>query len=255
MDREARDRQAEERARGLVDLVRPHLPVEGRTTGPADAWPLVGPGLIARQVGAIESIFGIRSQGRDSDPMVLMRSLYDHAVTFAWLAADPGEARQQCFVRSDAAQRLKADNDCRDIGVPMLDDETRAKYQRQVDTLPGEMPPLTERARQADDHWTDRIEVLQGADTTHSFRGFYAFAYRRYSSYEHASVWGLNPVTDELPDGRLRVHLEEHDPEEHGIYGMAGILFTFTLFIAAQTLGWPETNAVLEVFERTEHRD
>jgi hypothetical protein len=254
MDRSERDREAEARARGLVDLVRPHLPLEGRTTGPADAWPLVGPALIARQVGTVEGIFGIRPQGRDADPMVLLRSLYDHAVTFAWLAADPGKERHQCFLRSDAQQRLKADDDCRKIGIPMLGDEMRAKYQRQVDTLPAEMPPLAERAKQADGHWTERIEALRGPDTTHSYRGFYAFGYRRYSSYEHASVWGLNSVTVDLPEGRQRVQLEEHDPDEHGVYGTAGILLAFSLFIAAQTIGWPDTGAVEDVFERTASR-
>ena len=96
-----------------------------------------------------------------------------------------------------------------------------------------------------------KIEGLRGVDTTHSYRGLYAIAYRRHSAYDHASLMGLNPVLVDLHDGRARVQLEERDTEEHGIYGLAAVLFSFSLFISAQTLEWPETDAVHDVFERT----
>lgn len=251
MERDERDRQAGNRAEGLIDLVRPHLPIEVRVNGPADAWALVGPGLIGRQVGAMEAIFRLHPSGRDADSIVLLRSLYDHAVTFAWLAADPGKERHQRFLKSDSAARLRAADDCRKVGVEILLDEKRAEYERHVDQLPAEMPPLLDRATRADEHWTGRIEALRGADTTHSFRGLYAIAYRRYSSYDHASLWGLNPVVADLDDGRKRVQLEEREAEEHGVYGTACVLFSFSLFISAQTLGWPETDAIHKVFQHT----
>ena len=111
--------------------------------------------------------------------------------------------------------------------------------------------PQLDRATQADKHWTGRIEGLGGAGTTYSYRGLYAIAYRRYSSYDHASLWGLNPVVADLDGGRRRIRLEERDPEEHGAFGTASVLFGSSLFIAAQTLGWPETDAVHKVFEHT----
>jgi hypothetical protein len=249
MNYEEREDAAERRARALVDLVRPRLPVEVRVGGAADAWPLVGPGLIARQVGAVEAIFAIRPLEREADAIVMLRSLYDHSVTFAWLAADPGVDRHRCFLKSDSSARLKADDDCRKVGVPILLDEKRAEYQRQVDELPAVMPPLLDRAVDADEHWTGRIAGLRGADTTHSYRGLYAIAYRRHSAYDHASVMGLNAVTVDLPRGGQRVQLEERESESYGVFGLTTILFAFTLFIGAQTLGWPDRAAAEAAFE------
>jgi hypothetical protein len=171
------------------------------------------------------------------------------------LAADPGEERHQCFLKSDAIQRLKAADDCSKVGVKILPDAKRAEFQHQKDTLGAEMPPLADRAAQADDHWTGKIEGLRGAHQTHSYRGLYAIAYRRDSAIDHASLMGLNPVTVDLLDGSQRIQLEERDPHEHGVYGRAAVLLAFTLFISSQTLGWPETSRVHEVFERTAAAD
>jgi hypothetical protein len=137
----------------------------------------------------------------------------------------------------------------RNVGEPILTDEKRAEYQRHVDELPVAMPSLDQRAAAADRHWTDKIEALQGPDSTHSFRGLYAIAYRRQSALDHATLMGLNPVTVDLPDDRTRIQLEWRNPEMHGPFGLAVILFTFTLFISAATLDWPAADDVERAFE------
>lgn len=220
MSRRDREDRAERRAGALIDLVRPHMPIEVHVQGPADAWPLVGPSLLAREIGSLEAIFALRSLGREADPIVLLRGLYDHVVTFAWLAADPGEERHRRFLKSDSKARLAANDDCRKVGVPLLNDAKRAEYQRHVDELPKEMPRLSQRAEAADEHWTGNITGLNGAARTHSFRGLYAIAYRRHSAVDHASLMGLNEVTVDLSNGAKRIQLEERNPEMHGPYGL-----------------------------------
>ena len=94
------DNRAEQRGRNLIALVEPHLPVEVGPVGPADAWQPVGPSLISRQGGSLTSLLALRSLGGEADPLVLLRTLYEHAATFAWLAADPGEDRHRRFLKS-----------------------------------------------------------------------------------------------------------------------------------------------------------
>lgn len=243
------DNLAEQRGRNLIALVEAHLPVEVGPVGPANAWQLVGPSLIARQVGSLTALLALRSFGGEADPLVLLRTLYEHAVTFAWLAADPGEDRHQRFLKSDAVFRLGMDDDARKVGVELLDDLQRAEFRRQVEELPKEMPDLLRRAEAADGHWVGRIPALEDSLSTRSYRGLYAIAYRRHSAIAHPSLMGINTVTVDLPDGRRRVQLERRDPDMHGPFGLGSILFGFSLFISSSALGWPEQVAVEAAFE------
>jgi hypothetical protein len=90
---------------------------------------------------------------------------------------------------------------------------------------------------------------LAGSDTAKSFRGFYALAYRHESTITHATMLGLNLVTEDLPEGGRRVQLEKRDPDSHGPFGRATLMFGFSLLIAAEALpGWPSQAEVNAVF-------
>lgn len=244
-----RDNLAEQRARNLIALVEAHLPVEVGPVGHADAWELVGPSLISRQVGSLTALLGLRALGGEADPLVLLRTLYEHAVTFAWLAADPGADRHQRFLKSDAVSRLGMDDDARKVGVKLLDDLHRAKFQRQAEELPKEMPDLLQRAEAADGYWVGRLLALEDSSSTRSYRGLYAIAYRRHSAIAHPSLMGLNTVTVDLPGNRRRVQLERRDPDMRGPFGLGAILLAFSLFISSCTLNWPKQDAVKAAFE------
>jgi hypothetical protein len=74
------------RAAALIDLVEGSLEVEGDAGGPQTAWPMVGPALLAHAISSLRSIvFRLRPDEANSDASRLLRSLYDHVVTFAWL--------------------------------------------------------------------------------------------------------------------------------------------------------------------------
>jgi len=240
----------EGRARGLLEILQRELPVEGPDLPPQAGWPLVGPALIARQGGTLESILKLQPLGRSTDPLILVRSLYDHAATFAWLAAAPGPDRLERFLKSDAQARLDADNDCRKIGVPILTDQMRQRFEAQVAEYPKQMPALLQRAEGADGHWAAKLPGLRGAETTHSYRGFYAIAYRRQSAVEHASLMGLNNVVTDLPAGRKRVDLEGPSKDISNPLGNATILLAFSLYIAADQLDWATRDAVGSVFNK-----
>lgn len=249
MDQDERDEENERRNQKLIALVRRHLPMDVRVTGPGDAWQLVGPALLARQVGSLEALFALRPLDRQADGFVLLRTLYEHAVTFAWFAADPGADRHSRLLKSDAVARLDADADIAKLGVSMLTVEERAKFESQRDRLPKQMPDLSQRAEAADSHWAGRVEYLKESSSTHSYRGLYATAYRHHSAIAHPSLMSLNFVTVDLPDGVVRIRLEERDPDMNGPLGLGVILFAFSLYIGGQTLGWPEAEEIDAAFD------
>ena len=255
--REQREDQSEAHARGLIDLIKPQFPVDLPPLGSADAWQLTGPGLIARQVGSLEAIFYLRSLEREADPAILSRALYEHAVTFAWLAADPGAQRHQRFVKSDLLRRLEIDDDCRQLthdGVPVeiMNTAERRGFAQQLTNLPEgtkRMPDLIDMATAADEHWTEILEPLTGSATVKSYRGFYGLTYRHESSIAHATSLGLNPVWVVLVDGGRRVQLEERREDSQGPFGRAALIFGFTVMIAGESLsGWPGVKEVEAVF-------
>lgn len=230
-------------------LVDAHLPLEVGPLGLAELWQLVGPALLARQADSLAALLDLRRQRGEADPIVALRTLYEHAVTFAWLAAEPGEERLGRFVKSDAASRLAMDDDARKVGVPILDPDQHARFERQVAELPKAMPDLLQRAEGADRHWADRIPGLEASSTVRSFRGLYAMAYRRHSAVAHPSLMGLNSVVADLPEGRRRVERGRRDQDMHGPFGLGVVLMALSLLIAGSSVGWPEAHEVEVPFE------
>ena len=131
--------------------------------------------------GTLEAILQLRPLRRYADGVALSRALFEHAVTFAWLAAGTGAERQRQFAKSDAVARLRIDNDCRALGHPVLTPEMRAWHEATRDSLEREMPSLVKRAEQADEAWAGKISGLHTGAPLQSFRGFYALMYRNHS--------------------------------------------------------------------------
>lgn len=243
-----RDQRIERRGRELVELVSRRLPQEIEVTGDADAWPAVSLSLLSRMAGTVEAILDLEPRGREADAATLARSLYEHAVHFAWLAAEPTASRLQEWGRYDIEQRLKADTDMRRYGQPLFTDETRAELEARFTRLVGKNLILEQLANAADRFWTPRIPGLV-ARSTFSFAGLYASLYRFYSATAHPTMLGLNRVTDDINLTRKRIRLER-EYQGAGPYGMATVVFGLALQVAARTLGWPSPQEIEAVFER-----
>ena len=187
--------------------------------------------------------------GQSVDAATLGRSLYEHVVHFAWLAADPSAARLQEWRKTDLVQRLKADNDARSVGVPLFDDQARAQLQAQVEAMTGNDLILANLAIAADKHWAGKLPGMGTHRQTSSFKGMYAVLYRNYSGTAHPSYVGLNHVVEDVTDTRKRVIVEKR-PEGRGPVGMATVVYALGLYVAAQSLGWPDANRVTAAFDR-----
>lgn len=83
------------------------------------------------------SVLALQKEGRDADAATLARSLYEHAVHFAWLAADPSLERIEEWRKEDLTARLKADADMRRHGHQIFTDERREEFLAKVATMVG----------------------------------------------------------------------------------------------------------------------
>jgi hypothetical protein len=231
------------RATRLTALVRSHLPI--RVPSAASEWEILAPALLARMTASVEAIVQLRPLGRTADEIVLGRSLYDHATTFAWLAADPA-GRPDRFLHTDAVERLKLGNHTEELGIQMLEAETREHFESVRDAGAEEMPSLLQRARDADADWGEKLPEHSSAAFM-SYVGQYASFYRHHSGFEHASTLGLLAFATLQPDGSRLVGMQEE--EDDALLGGALIVYAWSLFIAAERLGWPtEEEVVAEVW-------
>src|ERR1700737_495238 len=110
----------------------------------------------------------------------MTRSLYEHAVHFAWLAADPSHASIERWRKDDLVQRLKADDDATAHGVAMLTPANRASFEQQVKAMSGAPLVLADLAIAADKHWAGKLKGLQKHNQLVSLSGLYSLLYRSY---------------------------------------------------------------------------
>lgn len=243
------DELIQRRGRELVALVASELPRDFDT---ADRWPAIGVALLSRMTTTLASVLDLQSGKLEADAATLVRSLYEHAVHFAWLAGDPTLERLDHWRKNDLHARLKADDDARAHGLEMLRPERRALFETQFDAITGAVPlNLADLAIAADKRWDGRVRGMGKHTEALSLSGWYAVLYRGYSAMAHPSERGLNRVAEELAPGRLRIDLEVPASGRTGPYGMATFVYGVALYIAAEALSWPDASAVSTIFDRT----
>jgi hypothetical protein len=131
----------------------------------------------------------------------------------------------------------------------LLDDDQRARLEREEKELEGGRLVLTTVVEEADRYWTGRLPGMEGEGEVKSWRGFYAIVYRNYSGFAHPTVRGLSKVVDDLDETRRRVRLES-PYDGAGPYGIASVIFGLGLLVAAEALGWPNGSEIEQVVER-----
>ena len=244
-----RDSSVQGRGRELIGLVSDRLPREFDSTVIADRWPLIGSALLSRMTTTLATVLDLQPARREADSSTLTRSLYEHAVHFAWLAADPSLANIERWRKDDLVQRLKADDDATRHGFPVLTPENRVSFEQQVESMSGAPLVLADLAIAADKHWAGKLKGLQTHEQLMSLSGLYTLVYRSYSAIAHPSEMGLQRVTEEIGQGRQRVQIEQPSTR-FGPWGIAGVVYTIALLAASESLGWPDADAVYAVYER-----
>jgi hypothetical protein len=238
---------AVQRAGALADLVESRLPLEVDVTGPGGRWAVTGGGLLAHATGSLHAISRLQPAGMYNDAFRLLRSLYDHVVTLAWLAEDQ-VTRLTLWRLEDLKGRLTLDREASSAGRPLLDGAERTEMSRALGGVSVRMPTLAAMAIAADRYWEPRLDFLQPSGPQ-SFGGLYTFLFRNYSGLVHASFRGLNRVTEDISDHRKRIVVQA-PLETNGPCSVATVVYGIGLYVAAQALGWPAANEVSAAFER-----
>lgn len=255
---------------GLVAVVRRQLPQ--RFYAGESYWAVFRAAALLRMADTVESVMGLMASRHDLDGQTLVRSLYEQVVTFAWIAIDP-DARFGRWVGEGTSALLKLHNDAVVFGESILseDEVVRAKAylglsaearreaaescQRRGRGQPDPervLPPATDRARQADEHWSTRINGLHPTGHLLSLRGLYLGAYRIGSRSTHGSMLALDPYVSivDRPVGRQFV-VDRGEPQSRVTWATVGPLFGIALLIAAEDVRWIDERAVRELIDRS----
>lgn len=252
---------AHRRVDALVALADRYLPEVVESDGSYGDWNVVAPALVALCTNALESIFQLPSPRHRVAAETVARSLADYAITFAWLAAPTNDNdradRMLRFERDEWRSRGQADKryttllpkradlyrDLIERGrMPseLLGDAAREKVAAiAAGDGPKGMPPLLDRAIEADTVWTDEIPAL----SEQPLAGLYASLYASLSFAAHASVTAVDRLVAGQPP-RLLVGYAKPLGDEEGPYDIACSITVIVLVIAHLRLGWPPLDDV-----------
>jgi hypothetical protein len=229
-------------------LVDDRLPADYVVTGDVDAWPLVAAALVSRMTTTMRMLLALQWRQRSADSGTLLRSMYEHLVHLAWLAADPSPARFEAWRRSDLRIRVAAAKEAAARGVELMTPSELQALEAQVAGMEGGRLTLEALAEDADMHWSGKLPGV-GAGTMFSLRGLYIVLYRQFSGTAHPSFRGINPVVVDITVTRKRVILEKRF-DGRGPFGMATVIYGFALYVMGASLGWPEAGQVTAAFGR-----
>jgi hypothetical protein len=126
----------------LTNIVRARLPE--RFYRGEGHWPLLAAALIARIAGIGESVAALLHLRRQADTQILVRSLYEHVLTYCWIAIYP---RDRVYAWRDhaAVQRKRLHKDAARLGIPVLTEAQLAEA-AELD----EIKQLIDRANEVD---------------------------------------------------------------------------------------------------------
>jgi hypothetical protein len=122
---------------------------------------------LLRMADMADSVLAHMAARRDLDAWAGLRSRYELAVTVAWLLIDP-VARKELWEGEALVQQLKLHNDLAAFNEVLLTPAQVASAQAAQG-----MPPLANRADEADRHWSTRVSGLHAPGHLLSYRGLY----------------------------------------------------------------------------------
>ncbi len=223
-------------------------PVPGEIGNPQWSW--IGPAFIARLTEITAGIQHLVDPGLETEVASLTRSLYEHAVVFAWIGADPAKRLRQ-WLRVDAGNQLKTHKAFEALGVTdFLPPIVCGLYTSLADdpTLDAGFPrDLAGMACAADSDWPRSGKL--------SFTVLYTAIFRQFSSVLHPTMLGLTLHATPLevsPGDSPQVILSYanlHD-EATAVTTVVPLVLERALIVSADVLGWPDKSSVIEVTAR-----
>ena len=241
-----------QRATAVLALAYQYLPQDVESLGEFNDWSVVAPGLIAAAAVVVDSIFRLPPPRYRISAEMLARSVFEYAITFAWLAAPKGENERALrlarfevdeyhdretvdkrYVSVLGDKRKRYDELIKSGKMPshLVDPPMQTRMADRRNELKAKnMPDLLELAIQADDRWFDEVKAVGCVPFAH----VYGTGYSDHSFVSHASPTAVSRVVS----GAGTLTLGEPVGETTA-YRMSVLVFAVMLVIASRTLGWP----------------
>jgi hypothetical protein len=222
--------------------------------GRLDDWAVIAPGLIGLVRTSLRSVFRLSpEEGGLHDAKVLMRTLIESCITFAWLAGDP-EPRVAEWYAEFEHERLKLHNKitttlgtrtgyrefiAREFPEGIVDSQGLA-----IATARAARPAtgLLERAVAADTRWGAEVPELD----EFPFAGFWTIFFGGYSFSSHTSPLAVSDMVLGVPPlftvGHPKVPERAEQP-----YFVALRTSLLTLLVAERVLGYPDSASLRAV--------
>jgi hypothetical protein len=218
-------------------------------------WDVVAPAMLFSAASCMLSLRWLAMTPpprREQDASILLRRVYEHVVSFAWIAIDPAPNAKR-WVAYDYRYRLKIDDELRAMGREGLDPAARAGFEAYIQAN-RPMPSLDIRAMEADTYWLSKLArhtgERKGAERALSLRDEYTTIYRSTSANAHPTPRSLfayvNPGGE---TGRFAIGFDMNLSEEDRFaYTFAPLTFATMLLISEQVLGYPNADEVFVAF-------
>jgi hypothetical protein len=238
-----------EAVRQLTELGKAQFPIVLSDEAPIPK--RVAAGLIARALGTADALLFLAPLERAADSTVLARSLYEHAITLAWVTGSEDEAMDRIALlqRDDNEHRGKADREFTDLRGEGILTEGNREAIAQAMKLVGrrKLPPLTERARVADADWGERFGFGSIGNPLASLRAAYTTLYRFATAFAHPTFLGLNPVMERTPAATV-IFVEKGDQGAKPMLLVPSLL-GIALVIGSDLLGSPRMSEINAIFK------
>lgn len=223
-------------------LVRESLPrAWDRRDGAVITWPTIAAGLIARANYMLGSLATMVEERRNADGLILLRVLFEHAVTFLWIATEP-DPKVETWRRWDDWRRIKLHRDAAALGVKVLSESELKEL--------GEPPrpvDLASQAATADRYWAERDAAFR-ADGPLSLRGMYTALYRRASGLVHSTQAGVERHL-RVTESQTVVLPGEQTVLPPDLLALGVPMIGLMLIANGHLFGWPEERKVRDVTE------
>jgi Family of unknown function (DUF5677) len=225
--------------REFVRYVRGHFPMRFYSGEPW--WTVSAAAALLRMCDTVEGMMLLMARRKDGDALILLRSLYEQVVLFAWVAIDPDDRHTRWEGESNK-QMLKLHNEVLPYGETILSPAEVAICEAATGT-----PSVATMAHELDEYWPSHVDGLYAAGHLFSFHGFYQSIYRIGSRPAHASLESLEPYVRRTPYP-LTVAEREDDPMLW--YSLAAPLFGLCLVIASRRFHWIDAVRVRRLVDR-----
>lgn len=260
--------------RGLAGLIEDSLPRRVTADDVFLPWNTTAALLLARIARQGQTLALLIEAQHELDAEMVMRSLLEHEILFAWLAITPQDSSRKWKARDpdqntlwwmvEQFRREKKQTEDQEAAVGgVMDDQMRyalRTMKRRVNALParGKFPSVLKRAQEVDAHWGPRLDGFAvGAPRTPAFlmtyTGHYWTLYSRGSSSVHPD-WGAVRRFLRPPDAsgyqRHYVESEQTDEAVNVYISIAAFLMGEALAVADAVLGWSAFDDALRLLDR-----